>query len=100
MERRAERPTVKDSEGHFALRMLRVSVAGCLLWMSIHVLMEMCVCTSLLITISSHHGDGGAGVRKALFSLSLVHSSGAAIVLGLYMIEHTCAQCPFIESKL
>lgn len=49
-----------------------------------HVLMVMPICTSLLITASSHHDDGGAGVHEALFSLSLVHCSGTAIVLAFY----------------
>lgn len=40
------------------------------------------ICTSLLITASSHHDDGGAGVHEIVFSLSLVHCSGTAIVLG------------------
>lgn len=47
----------------------------------LHVLATMRICTSLLMTVSSNHDDGGAGVHEALFSLSLVHCSGAAIVL-------------------
>lgn len=76
MEHCAEGPTVKDSAGHF---ILCKGVAVCM-----HVLMVMSIRTSLLITASSHHDDGRAGVHEALFSLSSVHCSGTAIVLGFY----------------
>ena len=47
----------------------------------LRVFAAMCICTSRLMTVSSSHDDGEAGVHEALFPLSLVHCSGAAIVL-------------------
>lgn len=78
MEHCAEGPTVKVSAGHFIL-CKGVAVCDCM-----HVFMVMSICLSLLITVSSHHVDGGAGVHDALFSLSLVHCSGTAIVFGFH----------------
>lgn len=78
MEHCAEGPTVKDSADHFILyKGVAVCVCMC-------VSMVMCICTSLLITVSSHRDDSGAGVHESLFSLSLLHCSGTAIVLGFY----------------
>lgn len=79
MGRCAEGPTVKDSVGHFIL-CKGVAVCVCM-----HVFLSvMCICTSLLITVSSHHDDGEAGVHKHCSFLLLVLCSGTAVVLGLY----------------
>lgn len=79
MGRWAEGPTVKDSVGHFILCEGVSCVCVC-----VHVLLSvMCICTSLLITVSSHHDDGEAGVHKHCPLLLLVHCSGTAVVLGL-----------------
>ena len=78
MEHCAEGPTAKDSVGHF---ILCKGVAVCI---CTHVFMVMCICTSLLITVSGQDDDddGGAGGHEALLSLSLVYFCGAAIILG------------------
>lgn len=83
VEHCAEGPTVKDAVGHF------IFCKGVAMWVCAHVFLPvMCTCTSLLITVFSHHDDGEAGVNKYCSLLLLVHCSGSAIIFGL--CDWTC----------
>ena len=76
MEHCAEGPTVEDSAGHFIL------CKG----------VAVCICTSPLITVWSHHDDGGAGVHEALCHWYTVVEQLLSLI---FMMVQSSAQRPF-----